>query len=97
MKLGPVLALFGLAGCAGAPLPPPLANGEIFIVGQYRYEDGDRVTWACDLGRDCDDALIRDETLQRLVERRRFYPARVVFVARRVQACGPESSQVTCL
>ena len=86
-----------LVGCANPPPSPPLLEAnELFVVGRYRYEDGDRISWRCASDIQCDDALIRDGTLQHVIERRRFHEFRVVLVARRVDACGPDGSEFTC-
>lgn len=87
-----------LSACASDPIQvPPLADGEIFAVGLYRYEDGDRFRWRCSAASRCDDSLIRDQTLQRLIEQRRIGVRRVILIVRRVDACGPDGSEVACV
>lgn len=98
MRAGPAVLLTALlAACASEPLPAPaLADGEILAVGLYRYEDGDRFRWRCSTSTRCDDSLIRDQTLQRLIEERRIGVRRVILIVRRVDACGSEGNGAAC-
>jgi hypothetical protein len=87
-----------LTGCSTLPAPPAdLGEGEIFAVGLYRYDHGDRLRWRCTGIAWCEDVLVRDATLDRFIEQRRIGVRRIVVIARRVEACGPESDAVACV
>jgi hypothetical protein len=69
--------------------------GEQFVVtGRYYYEDGDRLSWRCELARLCVETLVRDERLQREVVS--LLGATLTLRVERVDACGSRSSQVAC-
>lgn len=70
-------------------------TGDFTAVGRYRYIDGDRLIWTCSRDRSCEDTLVRDERLQREVERSADFD--VTLRVRRIPACGPRSSDVACV
>lgn len=89
---------FGLCLLASACVSNSVSatGGSSFILsGVYKYIDGDRVIWKCNAARRCTDVLIRDDRLARTVTE--LLDQRVSLRVRRVDACGPESTQVACL
>ena len=71
-------------------------SSNVFTVnGIYKYSDGDRITWTCSIRRPCTDVLIRDRKLAQSATK--LLNQRVSLRVRRVDACGPESTQVACL
>jgi hypothetical protein len=84
-----------IAACASNNARAVEASNVFNVDGIYRYSDGDRLTWSCSARRPCTDVLIRDRKLAQSATK--LLNQRVSLRVRRVDACGPESTQVACL
>jgi hypothetical protein len=94
------MKLFALIALLTAACMPKGASAleadQIFTVkGVYKYVDGDRITWTCGTRRTCTDVLIRDRRLAESATK--LLNQHVSLRVRRVDACGPQSTQVACL
>lgn len=91
------LPLFGAVTLAACTTGQQAADqaGEFTTTGRYRYIDGDRLIRSCPSGQACEETLVRDDRLQREVERSPDFEA--TLRVRRISACGPRSSQVACV
>jgi hypothetical protein len=84
-----------IAACASNNANAVESDNTFTVNGIYNYSDGDRVTWNCNVKRSCTELLIRDQKLAQSATK--LLNRRVSLRVRRVDACGPESSQVACL
>jgi len=89
-----LIAVF-TAACAFNNAKPTEVTKVFSVKGVYKYSDGDRLIWACSTRHQCTDVLIRDRRLAQSAIK--LLNQRVSLRVRRVDACGPESTQVACL
>lgn len=93
MRLVVLIALL-ISACASNNVSVVESSNVFTVDGIYKYSDGDRIIWTCS-GRPCIDVLIRDRKLAQSATK--LLNQRVSLRVRRVDACGPESTQVACL
>jgi hypothetical protein len=94
MKLLAFIALL-IAACASNNAKAVESSNVFTVNGIYKYSDGDRITWKCNAKLPCTELLIRDWRLAQSATK--LLNQRVSLRVRRVDACGPQSSQVACL
>jgi hypothetical protein len=91
-KLLGVIIDFAAILLLSSSVPP----GPPFIVaGTVKYVDGDRLLVACGKAEPCMETIARDERFGR--DAVQLQGKKVTLRVQRVDACGPDSTQVACI
>jgi hypothetical protein len=91
MIAGLLFSLF-LASCAAVETTSSDIPSE--VTGTYQYIDGDRLVYPCSGPERCMYTLVRDERLSQNAAS--LVGSTLTLRVRRVDACGPQSSEVAC-
>jgi hypothetical protein len=87
-----------LAGDGEGASSAPITGPDRVYEGVYGYDHGDWLQVECDQPKGCSHFIVRDQTLQRLLERRGDKAGRLKFIGEEVDACkDSRSSQIACL